>query len=99
LQGIIDYTFDIGRAMNTRKYTSIWESIKKSNYSNEPVTLLVCEASHKKVIQAIRKEKTRDTAWFLSSLEKGFKYELKSVSLGNRIFLTLILARDSILNL
>ena len=57
-----------------RQYQPIWEQIKKTGTA----TLIAPVTSYARVIQAVHKEKWRDTGWKLLTSEAGVHYTLES---------------------
>lgn len=55
-----------------RKYQPIWDALK----NNSTVSITAPIENHKRIIQAVRKEKTKDSVWQLMVSEKGHKYKL-----------------------
>lgn len=70
-----------------RQYQPIWEAIKL--YPNAETTLTAPTKNHKRIIQAVRKEKSKDMGWRLLESEKGYKYVLNYKVLGKKLTFTL----------
>jgi hypothetical protein len=71
-----------------RKYQPIWETI--INSPNKTASLIAPIKDHPKIIQAVRKEKTKDSGWRLLQSEAGNKYELKEKTKGKLIIFYLV---------
>lgn len=69
-----------------RKYQPIWEQIKTSN----KVSIAAPIAMHKRIIQAVRKEKVKDVGWHLLLGEQGIRYKLKEKVEGKMITFYLV---------
>lgn len=54
-----------------RQYQRIWEQLKASGTAK----LLAPNKSHKRIIQAVRKERASDIGWRLILLEKNKSYK------------------------
>lgn len=68
-----------------RKYQPIWEQIK----TNMSASLAAPVSSHKRIINAVRKEKCRDAGFRLLSSESGNKYKMIEKVDGKMITFTL----------
>lgn len=55
-----------------RKYQPIWDKVKKEGKAR----ISTPSHNHKRLINAVRKEKAEDTAWKLVQLEQGKRYKL-----------------------
>ena len=55
-----------------RKYQPIWEQIKE----HSTASLVAPVTSHKRIIQAVRKERARDKGWAYEQSQLGSKPEL-----------------------
>ena len=55
-----------------RQYQPIWEQIKKTGAA----TLVAPLASHRRIIQAVRKERSNDRGWRLLTYEAKLRYTL-----------------------
>jgi len=56
-----------------RQYQPIWNQIKQTGTA----TIVAPVAFHRRIIQAVRKEKWRDIGWKLLTSEAGVRYELQ----------------------
>lgn len=56
-----------------RQYSPIWNQIKKAGTA----TIIAPIAFHRRIIQAVRKEKWRDEGWRLLTSEAEIRYELQ----------------------
>lgn len=55
-----------------RQYQPIWERIKVT----KTATIVAPVENHRKIIQAVRKEKCKDYGWKQLCIEKGHKFNL-----------------------
>lgn len=69
-----------------RKYQRIWEELKK----NKIASITAPVDSHRRIIQAVRKEKCSDTGWIFLLQETGTTYRLMDKKIGNTIEFHLI---------
>ncbi len=69
-----------------RKYQPIWNELKQYYTAScvAPTT------SHRRIIQAVRKERTKDDGWQLQIVEKGARYWMRHSIVGSRITFYLI---------
>jgi len=68
-----------------RKYQPIWEAVR----NNSTASLSAEPIMHRRIIQAVRKEKTKDLGWKMMCLEAGKKYELLDTTDGHLLTFTL----------
>jgi len=69
-----------------RKYQPIWDAIKE----NKSISIKAPSANHRRIILAVRKEKTNDLGWKTLQLEEGKRYKLKETIDGNTITFELV---------
>ena len=69
-----------------RQYQPIWEQIKEAGNAS----LIAPIESHRKIIQAVRKEKSNDRGYKLLMSEQGIKYEMRDVVEGTKIMFMLV---------
>jgi hypothetical protein len=67
--------------LSMRKYQAIWEAVKQQHKA----ALIAPMCNHLRIIKAVRKEKTMDTAWHLLTSESKEKYKLKETIIGKEI--------------
>lgn len=58
-----------------RKYQPIWVALKQS--STYTASIIAPEKLHRRIIQAVRKEKAKDMLWNVAQRKKGRLYKLK----------------------
>ena len=68
-----------------RKYQPIWEALKQHGTAS----LIADTKMHRRIIQAVRKEKTKDRGWKLLELEKGKHWKLYDSAEGKKLTFTL----------
>lgn len=68
-----------------RKYQPIWNELKKHNEAS----LVAPPDLHPRIIQAVRKERSKDAGWRYLLAEKGKKYTLKIQIDGTTLVLSL----------
>ena len=68
-----------------RQYQPIWEELKKAHTAtiHSPIS------HHQRIIQAVRKEKTKDDGWKLLCSEDNTRYILNHTTAGQLIKFTL----------
>lgn len=71
-----------------RKYQPLWEKIKFD--APTPVSVAAEPDLHRRIINAVIKEKTKDLGWKLLMTESGKKYKLQYDTAGNIILFYLI---------
>ena len=69
-----------------RQYERLWREIRKYSTSK----IIAPPFLHRRIIQAVRKEKTKDLVWKLYVAEQEKKYELKHKIEGKLITFYLI---------
>ena len=69
-----------------RQYEPIWNALKK----NHKASLTAPIELHRRIIQAVRKEKVSDLAWKFINSENNKKYELKEDITGRLITFRLV---------
>ena len=68
-----------------RKYQPVWEAIKKDKVAS----LAAPVSSHRRIIQAVRKEKSKDFGYKLLTAEDGHRCKLYETVEGKLITFTL----------
>lgn len=68
-----------------RKYQPIWNALKLKR----TVSLAAPPADHRRIVLAVRKEKTKDTAWKYLCLEKKERWKLLDASEASLLTFTL----------
>ena len=69
-----------------RKYQLIWERVRL----HSTASLTADPSVHGRIIQAVRKEKSRDAGWRLLNSEKGVRYEMQDKVEGDMVTFTLV---------
>lgn len=70
-----------------RQYQRIWESIKNS--PSHKASLIANPSIHKRIIKAVKKEKSIDVGWKLLLSEEGKRYKLSIIVKDNVIIFAL----------
>jgi hypothetical protein len=70
-----------------RKYEPIWIALKDS--STKEVSLAATPIAHRRIVLAVRKEKTKDIGWKYQCLEQRDKYKLIDTSVDSLLTFTL----------
>ena len=60
----------------SRLYAPIWNQLKQTGKA----TLIAPILSHKRIVQAVRKERSYDMGWKLLSSEENKRYRLQDIS-------------------
>ena len=68
-----------------RQYQNLWNTIRDSKRAS----VTAPAENHFRIIQAVRKERTKDFVWKLETSEQRKKYELKIETNGSVIVFTL----------
>ena len=69
-----------------RQYEPIWLKLKENNKAS----ISAAPALHRRIIQAVRKEKARDIGWRYLVKENKKRYELKETVIGKIITFKLV---------
>ncbi len=69
-----------------RKYTPIWEAVKKES----KVSVSADVSAHPRIVNGVRKEKNKDYGWKLLTGEEGKKFELHDKSEGSLLTFYLV---------
>jgi hypothetical protein len=70
-----------------RKYQRIWEVIRNS--PNHTASLTATPETHRRIIKAVKKEKSIDLGWKLILQEQGIRYKLQFTIHDSVIIFTL----------
>ena len=65
-----------------RKYAAAWQQIKQDGYA----TIVCAPQMHRRLINALRKERTLDTGWSLLLAEQHKRAKLRQVCYEDSVF-------------